>query len=315
MHKTITVIVMTYNHVNYIRQALDSILSQKIDVDYDILIHDDCSNDGTYEILLDYKNKYENRIRIIHQESRKFLIDGYNMMIYKYVVPELDCDYVAYCDGDDYWIDDFKLKKQYGFMSTHHDYVMCFHSAYQLRPNNDISSKWFIKPERDLNISDFINDKPGVCVATSSIFLTKEIFVDFPNWRKQYPVEDVPMFINAALKGKIHGLLDIMCVYRQFATGSWSAQNKDNNNRIINHLNEMKKALLVFDDETFYQYSELVKIQINSYNFRIALLLKDFSTIFDSKNKKNLNNLPFKERISLVIQCRHPKLYHFLKKN
>ena len=56
--KDITVVVMTYNHKDYIKQALDSILSQKIDVDFDILIHDDCSNDGTYQELLDYQNKH-----------------------------------------------------------------------------------------------------------------------------------------------------------------------------------------------------------------------------------------------------------------
>ena len=69
----ITVVVMTYNQKDYIKQALDSILSQKVSVDFDILIHDDCSDDGTYQILLDYQNKYPKKIRIIRQDSRKFL--------------------------------------------------------------------------------------------------------------------------------------------------------------------------------------------------------------------------------------------------
>ena len=130
-------------------------------------------------------------------------------MLYTYVVPKIESDYIAYCDGDDYWTDDEKIQKQYDFMVSHPEYSMCFHSAYQLRPNNDMSSKWFIQDEGDIDMSDIISERPGVCVATSSIFLKSEVFKDFSDWRKKYPVEDVPMYITAAMQGKIHRLKDV----------------------------------------------------------------------------------------------------------
>lgn len=309
--KNITVLVMTYNHVNYISQALDSILCQKCEVDFDILIHDDCSNDGTYELLMDYKERNPDKIRIIRQSERRFLNDGFNMMLYKYVVPNIDSKYVAYCDGDDYWINENKLQIQYSFMETHPEYSLCCHCAYQLKNNNDMSSKWFINDERDLDISDFINDKPGVCVATSSIFIKSTVLCNFPNWRKQYPVEDVPMLMLSAMMGKIYRFKDVMCVYRQFSQGSWSSQNSGSKNRMIKHLKEMSESLKHFDQETDNYYHSMVVIQLNFYSFRIALLNNDYKNIFDKNNRKHFNKLEKKEKMKLWFQYKMPLLYKF----
>ena len=309
MSKEITVVLMTYNHINYIKQALDSILSQIIDIDFNILVHDDCSNDGTYELLLKYQKQFPNKIEIIRQTKRRFLDDGFNMLLYKYVAPRIESRFVAYCDGDDYWIDRFKLKKQFLFMTNNPDYSLCFHSAYQLRIDNDLTSKWFIRSESDFTLSDFINDKPGVCVATSSIFIRSDVFKDFPNWRQKYPVEDVPMYIAAAISGRIHCLADIMCVYRQFAFGSWSSQNHNNTNRLIGHQENMKNAIQLFDCETNFAYHDLVIKEIEGHDFMIALLKKDYKTVFLKQNKRFVKRLPFKERLVLRIEYKHPKFY------
>ena len=314
MKHTITVIVMTYNQKDYIRESLDSILRQKINVDFNILIHDDCSSDGTSEIIDEYKKQYPDKIEVIHQKDRTYPVVGFNGMLYTYVVPKIESDYIAYCDGDDYWTDDEKIKKQYDFMVSHPEYSMCFHSAYQLRPNNDMSSKWFIKDEGDIDMSDIISERPGVCVATSSIFLRGEVFKDFSDWRKKYPVEDVPMYITAAMQGKIHRLKDVMCVYRQFAVGSWSAQNQGANDKMVKHLSEMKKAVLRFDEQTNEQYHDLVVKEVESFDFRIARLTNDLKTVFSKANKRFVKRLKFKERFSLKLQYRTPSLYNLLKK-
>lgn len=310
----LTVVVMTYNHRDYISKALDSILSQKVNIDFNILVHDDCSDDGTYEILLHYKHEYPNKFNIVRQKSRKFHIDGFNMMIYKYVVPLIKSKYVAYCDGDDYWCDDLKLQKQLDFMEHHHDYSLCFHNAYQLKRNGDMSSLWFIGDEADLNMSDFVNDKPGIRVATSSIFVKSESFKSFSNWRKSYPVEDVPLYMTAALDGKIHRLPDIMCVYRQFATGSWSSQNQKDSKKRLEHLTNLRNAVQLFDSETKNVFHNLVINQIESCDFRISLLKRDYKTIFLKKNKRFVKQLSKKDRLSLKLQYRFPCLYNLLHK-
>ena len=312
--KEITVVVMTYNHKEYIKQALDSILSQIIDVDFDILIHDDCSDDGTYKILLDYQNKHPEKIRIIRQESRKFLLDGFNMMICNYVVPHINSKYVAYCDGDDYWCDNSKLQKQYNFMETHLDYSLCFHSAYQLRSDGDMSSKWFIKNKGDIGLKDLINEKPGIPIATSSLFVKASTFNNFSDWRKAYSVEDLPLYMTAALEGKIHRLSDTMCVYRQFSVGSWSSQNKSNIDRLISHQENLIKGVTFFDKQTDYMYHSLVINHIEGCEFRIARLKNDFKTIFSKKNKRFVKHLSKKEKLSLKLKYRFPYLYNLIHK-
>lgn len=308
----ITVVIMTYNHKDYIEQAVKSVLAQKTTVNFNIFIHDDCSNDGTSEIIEKLKENYPEKISILKQESRKFLVDGFNQMLFKYVIPFINSDFVAYCDGDDYWIDEYKLQKQYDFMISHPEYSLCFHSAYQLRNNNDISSKWFLGKDGDLNLSDIIYGGPGVPIATSSLFIKADVYKEFPLWRQKFPVEDVPMFIIAAIRGKIHRMKNIMCVYRQFSAGSWSAQNNESN-KIIQHLKEMKEAYLFFNKETIGQYDNLVNNQLKFYDFRIALLKKEFAVVFLKANRKFFKKLKFKERISLVLQYKHPKLYKAIR--
>ena len=314
MSPTVTVIVMTYNQKQYIRQAIDSILRQKTTFDFNIFVHDDCSDDGTQEILQEYRDRYPKKIYVYHQEKRRFLDDGFNMMIFNYVVPKIHSNYVAYCDGDDYWCDDNKLQKQYDFLQQNPDYSMCFHSAYQLKNNHDMSSKWFILNDGDYEMKDFVNDKPGIKVATSSIFLRTDAFRDFSNWRKSYPVEDVPMYMTAALHGKIRCLSDIMCVYRQFAIGSWTSQNKNSNERKIQHLAQLINATNLFNEETNFSYQTLVDSQIKSCEFRIGLIKRDFKTIFNRKYRTIYKQLPFKERISLKLQYRLPHLYNLFHK-
>ena len=86
------------------------------------------------------------------------------------------------------------------------------------------------------------------------------------------------MYITAALKGKIHRLKGIMCVYRQFADGSWSSKNKSGDER-IKFLNQTKKAISLFDEQTNLKYHDLVVNQIESCDFRIAFIKKDFKAI------------------------------------
>ena len=312
MKKELTVIVMTYNQKDYIAKALDSVLSQKTNVDFDILIHDDCSDDGTYQIIRSYQDKFSNKIKIIKEDERRFLKEGFNMMIYNHVVPFVDSKYIAYLDGDDYWCDDNKLQLQYDFMVSHPEYSMCFHPAYQLKRDGDMSSRWFFNDKGDIDMSDVINDHPGIKIATSSIFLTSEVFKDFSDWRKAFPVEDVPMYMTALLYGKVHRFKEPMSVYRQFSSGSWSSQNINNKERVLIHLNGLIVGSKMFDEQTNYKYHELVIKQIESCEFRASYINKNFKEIFSKKYKRFMKRLPAKQRISLKLQYRLPHLYNLV---
>ncbi|MBA3704787.1 MAG: glycosyltransferase, partial [Bacteroidetes bacterium] len=112
--------MITYNHVNYIRQAIEGVLMQNVDFTWELIIADDCSTDGTREILLEYKRKYPDFIKLILQEKnvgpRQNWFDLINAPLSKYI---------AYFEGDDYWTDPLKLQKQVTFLESNSNYSFC----------------------------------------------------------------------------------------------------------------------------------------------------------------------------------------------
>src|SRR4030067_128381 len=115
----VSVIVITYNHEEFICQSLDSILMQDVNFEYEIVIGEDCSTDKTRDILLDYQKNYPDKIRLILSEKNRGLIANF-VQTYK----SCSGEYIATIDGDDYWTSSQKLQKQVDFLDNNLDYAM-----------------------------------------------------------------------------------------------------------------------------------------------------------------------------------------------
>ena len=134
----VSICCITYNHSQFIRKCLDGFLMQKTDFPIEILIHDDCSTDGTTEIIREYEAKYPDLIFPLYEEENQYQqgkageIDFYNYH-------RARGKYIAYCEGDDYWTNPLKLQKQVDFMETNPEYSVCFHNfqIYDVR-----NAKW-----------------------------------------------------------------------------------------------------------------------------------------------------------------------------
>jgi len=109
----IAVFIFSFNHKEYINQCLDSVMKQETNVNWHIFIHDDASFDGTREILLDYFEKYPERITLLLQEENQFQ-RGRPIGIDLFGISK--SEFIAFCEGDDFWIYNKKLKKQHKFM-------------------------------------------------------------------------------------------------------------------------------------------------------------------------------------------------------
>ncbi len=129
LHKNpmVTICMATYNHENYIREALDGVLMQKTGFEYEIIIKEDKSTDKTREIVEDYQKKHPDKIRLWLCKE--------NLYSQK-LKPQLDAfargKYIARCEGDDYWIDPLKLQKQVVFLEENQDIKICCHPSYRL---------------------------------------------------------------------------------------------------------------------------------------------------------------------------------------
>ncbi len=105
----------TYNHEDYIADAIDGFLQQKTNFKYEILIHDDASTDRTADIIRAYEKKYPDLIKPIYQTVNQYSIEG--VSVTQLNLSRAKGKYIAECEGDDYWIDPYKLQKQYGTTS------------------------------------------------------------------------------------------------------------------------------------------------------------------------------------------------------
>ena len=120
----VSICCLTYNHVPFIRKCLDGFLMQQTDFPIEILIHDDCSTDGTTEIIRQYEAKYPELIFPLYEEENQYSRGGAGKMdLYNY--RRARGKYIAYCEGDDYWTDPLKLQKQVDFLE-----VFALFSAY-----------------------------------------------------------------------------------------------------------------------------------------------------------------------------------------
>lgn len=129
----VSISVVTYQHVNYIKQCIDGILMQKTNFKFEILLGEDASTDGTRELCIEYAKKYPSKIRLfLHDRKNVIYINGnatgrFNML---YNLQQAKGKYIALCEGDDYWTDPLKLQKQVDFLEANEDFAICFHNSY-----------------------------------------------------------------------------------------------------------------------------------------------------------------------------------------
>lgn len=123
----VSICCLTYNHRPFIEKCLDGFLMQKTTFPVEILIHDDCSTDGTTEIVKEYAAKYPDLIFPIYEEVNQYQ-NGHAGDIDFFNYKRARGKYIAYCEGDDYWTDPLKLQKQVDFMEANPEYSVCFHT-------------------------------------------------------------------------------------------------------------------------------------------------------------------------------------------
>ena len=140
----VSVHIITYQHADYIRDAIEGVLMQKTDFPFEIIIGDDESTDGTREICMEYAEKYPDLIRLLlHKRENNIAILGKPSHIFQYAYNSFNLrgKYVAVCSGDDYWTDPQKLQKQVEFMEGNEGYSLCYHNVIEKSREGNLETK------------------------------------------------------------------------------------------------------------------------------------------------------------------------------
>jgi glycosyltransferase involved in cell wall biosynthesis len=134
----VSVDMVTYNQVQFVAQAVESVLMQRVSFSYELVIADDCSTDGTATILRDYAERFPDRVRLIVRE--KNLGAGPNAVD---LLKRLAGDYIAYLEGDDYWSDPDKLQRQVDYLDAHDGCALVHHRVARIAwPSGEVIDEW-----------------------------------------------------------------------------------------------------------------------------------------------------------------------------
>ena len=224
MTPKVSVCICAYNHERFIAQAIEGVLMQTTNFNYEIVIGEDCSLDRTREIVIDYQKRYSDKIRLLLPEKNLGYIPN--------TVQTLNAcrgQYIALLDGDDYWIDALKLQKQVDFLDKNIDFTICFHQAKYIDENGVSLNQCSTWPIR----KDFytVEDLFIYCnfIPTPSCVFRRGVFGDFPDWFYEMKYVDWPLHILNALHGKIGFIPEVMSIYRIHSRGAYSGESRITN--------------------------------------------------------------------------------------
>jgi glycosyltransferase involved in cell wall biosynthesis len=226
----VSVCMITYNHEDYIAEAIEGVLMQKTHFPFELIIGEDESSDGTRNICTDYVNRYPDKIRLFLRSRKKVLvINGRPTGRFNFVenIKAAKGKYIAICPGDDYWTDPGKLQAQVDVLEQNPDCVACYH--WQRNTVRDKNGKFTEQeaPRRgeDGYVSELKSDVGRIFSfqlrPQSRTLLFRNVFAerDFPDWFFKTQYGDISLCFLLGKYGKFYFIDKEMAVYRVHNSG------------------------------------------------------------------------------------------------
>lgn len=245
----VSVFIICYNHEKFLKECLDSVVTQKTNFDYEILVHDDASTDGSAKIIKEYSSKYS-KVKAILQTHNQYTKGVKPFSILKSMSKG---KYIAWCEGDDCWGDRFKLQKQFDFMENNSEYSICYHNSKVINEKSELISDSKVRNVFKVNYNKSELKKGRFSIPTQSSFFISEF--ELPLYYSRVVNEDIFIFIILGSHGKGKYLDSIKpASYRVHSGGIWSKQEKF---KMISHLKNT--------------YNELSKFYFNKNSYYLSL--------------------------------------------
>lgn len=229
----VSVCMLAYNHEKYIRQAIESVLMQKVNFKYEIIIGEDCSPDHTREIVKEYEEKYPDIVKpIYHERNVGSAKNG--------VAIRENCSgkYIAYLEGDDYWTDENKLQLQFDFLEKNPQYVAVYHNVTCVNeqgiPKEELQN-YAIRPTHTVTLQTILDHLDCQYGQTASLFY-KNIWKTIDKHTEDIfnhcmTTGDSRLILLLAGLGPIYYMENNMSAYRRVLDSgtSWSATHHKKN--------------------------------------------------------------------------------------
>jgi glycosyltransferase involved in cell wall biosynthesis len=261
----LSVVMVTYNHERYLAQSLASVLSQRVNFDYEIVVGEDCSTDGTRDILMNFYRRYPGRIVP--------LVRNRNLGPLRNIEEALAAcrgQYLALIEGDDYWTCENKLQRQVDFLDAHPSCAICCHRVQIV--NEMGSERTGIFPTYAAGPHTIEDLLSGNFICTCATVYRRESNSPLPDRFRNMNAGDWTRFTLIARHGNIELMDEVMAVYRIHPGGIWSSLAP------IYGLREMIRVLTALDEHLEFQYTPTIRRTIARLYFEMA---------YDARQKGN----------------------------
>lgn len=220
----VSVLMLTYNFSQYIDEAIASVMGQQCSFDFELVIGDDASTDGTASLCQQWAERYRGKIILLTNEHNTGLLANF-ARTYAHCRGE----YIAICEGDDYWTDRSKLRRQVEFLDTHPEYSMCVHRVVNYYEGEGSMSLSNGGQKHDNDIIDLA--RSNFITNVSAMFRHSNI-PTLPAWIADVATYDYALHMLNAEHGKIWYMPRCMAVYRKRSNALWSRAGQEKQYRM-----------------------------------------------------------------------------------
>jgi len=220
--------VSTFNQVRYIRDALDSVLAQQADFDFEVVVHDDASTDGTREIIERYAAANPKLIRAVFQEENQYQQGRRIILI---LLSQMRGRYFAFLDGDDFWTNPKKLQVQANFLDQHPDCALCQTQTIYFNERLQRPVSLFPPLHRRRERFECGDLACGNFIQTSAVMFRASAVPQIPPEFDSLKFGDYPLFAMLAMSGWIGNIPKAMVLYRIHEGNMWNGQPRSLSHR------------------------------------------------------------------------------------
>ena len=303
----VSICCITYNHADFIRDCIEGFLMQKTNFKFEIIINDDCSTDGTTEILKEYAERYPDIVIPVFHEENQFSI-GVRGMFVRFVYPRAEGKYIAVCEGDDYWTDPLKLQRQVDLLEDNSKLSGCFHSCIINYVNTNERKHISYNLKKCIDFKTYLDKK--YFITMSSLVFRKDVLNLMPPYATELFAGDFVLKYLILVSGNLGYINNPMSVYRKGVRASWSKRkiteatvNKEyfDNLRVLFYIDELTsfKHHAEINRSLNRQYASflLKSVKFNSFFSNISNLLRFCTVLTFRENARFLMELVKKMRL------------------
>ncbi len=265
----VSICCLTYNHREYVAKAIDGFLIQKTSFPFEVIIHDDASLDGTQNIVNKYADAYPKIIKTIIQTDNKYsknINPGF-----EYLLPAARGEYIAFCEGDDFWIDPYKLEIQIDWLKKNPNIDISFHPSFELIDSfySNILSNYGNK-NKVFNTSQMILGDGDFC-PTCSLVIRRDAIMNMPKWSKFAPAGDYMIQVLCSTNGGALYIPKVMSVYRRGHPSSWSVAVNQLLSKKIHWYENSLKTMLLLDVYLDKKFSSEISSILDKYSYMMSI--------------------------------------------